>query len=287
MKLLHRLFGGRLAPIWEVAPGAIIWKIEVTRTGILVGEARDLDAKRMSLFAVDLSSGTVLFSGRELEETWWSALDSVIGEHAVVHRYPRPDMPNVLGASLIDVATGEVMWSDGTLRIVCGTEQILLAQRGAINEQAGLVFVDASNGIVLSEADELQAAVFNQTCDDSARWVDWISTEELEEDNPRNTSIEALTAGELEDRRGRIEVADFNGFTVVSAYVRSRHSADAMLQGQLDNILLVIDGDRIVYREAIATRLPAPTGDSFFIRSGVLYFVRDGRTLVAIDLRRG
>ncbi|MBC8146052.1 MAG: DUF4905 domain-containing protein [bacterium] len=283
MKLLNRLFGGRLAPSWEVTPGATLWKLEVTSRGVLIGEARDIDAKRMSLFAIDLETGSLLYSGREFDEPWWAALDSVIGDTAIIHRYPKPDMPNILGATSIDASTGEQLWSDGTLRVVCGTDQILLAQRGAVNEEPSLVFVDARTGAVLSDANDEQATVFENACDDSTRWHGWISADIIDEDDPRFNVL--LPHLDKDDRRGSIEAAWFGRYTIVSAYVRSRHSADAMLQGQLDNILLILDGDRVAYRETIAARLPAPTSDSFFIRSGILYFIRNGRTLVAFDLR--
>ena len=284
MKLINRLFGARMHPRWEVTPGATLWKLEITNAGRLVGEARNIDTKRMSLFAIDLDSGSLLFSGCELDEPWWAALDNVIGEIAIVHRYPKPDMPNVLGTWAIDAASGAVLWHDATLRILCGTREILLAQRGASHDAPRLVFVDAQTGVELEEADEDRAALFQQSCGDDDRWSGWTSSEELSEDDPRVHALKTLMGGAPEERRGPIETATHGGYTVVSSYVRSRHSADAMLQGQLDNVLLVAHDDRVVYRETIASRLPAPTSDSFFLRSGILYFVRNGQTLVAIDL---
>jgi hypothetical protein len=285
VKLLDRFFGGKLAPLWEVTPGATLWKLEVTPAGRLVGEARDIEAKRMSLFAIDLSTGSLLFSDRALDEPWWVALEAVAGEIAIVHRYPKPDMPNVLGAAAIDAASGELLWSDDSLRIVCGTEEILLAQRGASTDAPRLLFIDARSGSVLEEAAEERASIFMQACDDNERWRGWTSAEELDDAHPLHAELDPLLDRLLDDRRGTAEVARQGDYVIVSAYVRSRRSADAMLQGQLDNVLLVLQGGRVVFRETIATGLPAPTGDSFFLRHGILHFIRQGRTLVALDLR--
>lgn len=285
MKLLDRLFGGRLAPTWEVSPGATLWKLEVTPRGRLIGEARDLESKRMSLFGVDLEEGSLLFSQRELDEPWWIALDAIVGEIAIAHRYPKPDMPSSLGATAIDAATGDVLWSDQTLRVVCGTDEILLAEKGVALESAHFVFVDARTGAELERPDEDRAQSFALECNDTTRWQGWTSAEPLEESHERNSIILSVLDRVLEERRGTPEIATNGRFTAVSAYARSKRSADAMLQGQLDNVLLVLDDERVVYRETIASGLLAATTDSFFIRSGILYFIRNGRTLVALDLR--
>jgi hypothetical protein len=285
VKIIDRLFGGRLAPLWEVTPGATLWKLEVTSRGRLVGEARDIESKRVSLFSIDLDSGSLLFSGRTLDEPWWVALDGVVGEIAIVHRYPKPDMPNVLGASAIDAATGELLWSDDLLRVVCGTPEIILAQRGASTDAPRLVFIDARTGALLEDADEQRASIFMEACDDSARYNGWTSADQLDESTPRFAELSAVLDREIDGRRGDAEIAEHGGYTVISAYARSRRSADAMLQGELDNILLVLDDGRVVFKETIASGLPAATSDSFFLRYGILYFIRNGRSLVAINLR--
>lgn len=285
MKILERLFGGRLAPSWELTPGATIWKLEVTAGGRLVGESRDVESKRMTLFAIDLDRGALIFSGCALEEPWWLALDGVVGELAIVHRYPKPDMPNVLGTTVVDATTGATLWSDPTLRVICGAEEILLAQRGASNDAPRLAFVDARTGATLGDADDERAAAFHASCDEAARWSGWTAADELAEDEPRMLALRPVIDREIAERRGPVEVADVDGVVVASGYARSRQGADAMLQGLLDNIIVVVAGGRVVYRETIATRLPAPTGDSFFVRNGVLHFVRHGCTLVGLDLR--
>jgi hypothetical protein len=284
VKLLDRLFGGRLAPSWEVTPGATLWKLEVTPKGRLIGEARDLEAKRMSLFGVDLEEGSLLFNRLELDEPWWVALDAVIGEIAIAHHYPKPDMPSQLGATAIDVADGAILWRDQSLRVVCGSSEILLAERGGPSVASDFVFVDARTGTVLETADDERAQLFQQACDDTARWRGWISAEPIEESDPLYATLAPLLDRLLDDRRGLPEVATHGRFTVVSTYARSRRSADAMLQGQIDNVLLVIEDDRVAYRETIASGLLAATTDSFFIRNGVLFFIRNGRTLVAVRL---
>ena len=284
MKLLDRLFGGRLVPSWEVTPGATLWKLEVTREGRLVGEARDLEAKRMSLFGVDLEEGTLLFNRVELDESWWVALDAVVGEIAIAHHYPKPDMPSMLGATAIDASDGTVLWHDETLRVVCGTSEILLAERGGPTVKNDFVFIDARTGAVIETADDERAGVFAGACDDSSRWSGWASAEPMDESSDGARAMLALLDRTLEERRGTPEIATHGRFTVISTYARSRRSADAMLQGQLDNVLLVIDEGRIAFRETIASGLLAATTDSFFLRNGILYFIRNGRTLVALRL---
>jgi hypothetical protein len=161
---------------------------------------------------------------------------------------------------------------------------ILLAPRGPTHLAPRLVFVDARGGGVLEDADETRASVFIQTCDDMSRWNGWVAAEELTESHPRYREITTLLDREVVERRGTPELAEHGGLTVVSTHARSRHSADAMLQGQLDNILLVHDGSRVVFRDTIASGLSATSSDAFFLRNDILYYVRDARTLVAVSL---
>ena len=105
MKLLQRIFGRGLPPGWEITPGGIVWKLQPTPGGILIGEARDVEARTLSLFAVRPSTGEEIFTGIRLDEPWWIALEMTIGEIAILHSFPQPDMPTALGATAVDCAT--------------------------------------------------------------------------------------------------------------------------------------------------------------------------------------
>jgi hypothetical protein len=288
MEFLKRIFTSQRTPDWERAPGDMIWKLLPTPTGILVGESRDPERKTMSLFAVDATSGAMLFSGRGLDEPWWIALELTIGEIAVLHRYPRPDLPNAIGATIVDCRSGELLWSNDTIRIICGIDEIALALRGAALETRDLLFLDARTGEVIEEIgnDMARAQEFQNICAERSVLDGWVNSEPFSDDHPHFDTLSRIIRREIVEQRGEAHVAEYGSFTVIGAHERSRRSADAMLQGRVDSVLLLLDGERVVYSERIATDATAPADDLFFIWHGKLIFIRDRRVLAAINLEQ-
>ena len=286
MKFLDRIFGPTLSPAWEISPGGVIWKLQPTAGGILAGEARDVERRTMSLFAIEHRSGVLLFKDRVLEEPWWIALEMTIGEIAILHRYPRPDLPNALGAVAIDAATGELLWENAALRIICGLEEVALAQHGESIDSPSLLFVDLRSGATIEEIEDIgRARAFQALCNDAEGIAGWTSSEEVEPSSSEGRAIMTTAGIKPEEVRGAIETAEHGAFTVASLHVRSRRSANAMLAGRVDNILLVIHDGRILYRETAVPDAPAPSSDLFFIWDDVVIFIREGHTIVGMQLK--
>lgn len=288
MSFLKRIFGKTLSPSWELTPGHMIWKLQPTEGGILFGESRDVDSKRLTLFAVRPAEGKMLFNDIALEEPWWVALEMTIGEVAVLHSFPRPDLPNAIGTTALDCATGAVLWRDDAIRVLGGIEELALVQRGNAFDWSALALVDARTGVVLEEIGESPERVeaFQQACAAGGKWDGWISSEEPEAGSPMEITLASQLSPLIKDRRGNMEFAELNGYTVVAAHARSRRSAEAMLAGSVDTHLLILEGDRPLFHEIITRDAPGPSGDIFFIWHGMLIFIRDRRTLVGINLNR-
>lgn len=286
MKFLDRIFGPTLSPTWEFSPGGVIWKLQPTTGGILAGEARDVDAKRLSLFALQHRTGSTLFRDVVLNEPWWIALEMTIGEIAVLHRYPRPDLPSALGVVAVDLANGTTLWENDSLRVICGLEEVALARRGESIDSPSLQFIDLRSGQLLESDVEIgRAREFQSLCEISGGIDGWTSSEEVEATSPEGIAIARIAGVNCEEIRGTIESAEHGPFTVASLHIRSRRSANAMLAGRVDNLLLVIRDGRVLYRETAVPDAPAPSSDSFFIWNCTLSYVRAGKTLVGIELK--
>jgi|GEM_PF-2092573 len=286
VNLLQRIFGRRPATAWEIEPGDIIWKLQPTPGGILVGEARDVDRRTMSLFAMRPMEGKLLFSDVRLHDPWWVALEMTIGEVAILHAYPRPDLPNAAGATAVDCATGEVLWRDDGLRVLCGTQELALVQRGGSHDWSSLALIDARSGVVLEEigASPERTEAFQQTCAAVTEWPDWINSDTLDEDHPESGEIGPILDRLLPARRRPVEIGRYAGYTVLGVHVPSRRSADAMLANLVDTHLLILRDGRPVHQEIVTEDAPGPSSDIFFIWNGVLIFIRNRRRLAGITL---
>lgn len=275
-----------MAPAWKITPGDMIWKLQPTPQGILIGESRDVDRKTMSLFAVRTSDGKPLFSGVGLHDPWWVALEMTVGEVAILHGFPRPDLPGALGATAVDCASGEILWRDDGIRVLCGAEEIALVRRGDSPERNRLALIDVRTGALLEEIGEdlERAAAFQAACEASSLWPGWISAEPLDGNDPGAGQISELLARQLKEPRGAAEFARYGPYSVLGAHARSRASASAMLGNMVDAHLLILRDERIVFHEIVTPEAPAPEGDIFFIWNGMLIFIRERRTLVGINL---
>lgn len=269
-----------------MTPGAVIWKILPTPGGILFGESRDPEGKTMSLFALRPGTGEKIFSGVQLDEPWWIALEMTVGEVAILHRFPKPDLPNAMGTVAVDTTNGAILWSNDQLRILCGVEELAIAQQGDSLDWSNLLLIDARSGIRLEEIGEDPARVagFQLACEGSAQWSGWINGDELNEGDARFAEINGRLDVLGKERRGTIEFAEHGGYQIVACHRRSTRSATSMLSNLYDTELFVFDGERTLYRETIMRDASGVGSEIFFILNGVLMFIRDRRTLVGINL---
>jgi hypothetical protein len=271
-----------------MTPGGIIWKLQPTPGGILIGEARDVEMRTTSLFALRPSTGEKLFTGTTLDEPWWIALEMTIGEIAILHAFPKPDMPSAIGATAVDCETGRLLWSDPAIHVICGIEELALVRRGAAHDRGALEIIDARSGALVEAIgdDPSRAAAFQEACASGPQWRGWISTRELDGTGSRDGTVTEALDRVIRERRGPAEIAEYGTFTVAAAHQRSRRSPEAMLGNLVDARLLVLDGDRILHDEVIERDAPAPASDLFFIWNGVVVYIRDRRTLTGINLMR-
>lgn len=91
---------------------------------------------------------------------------------------------------------------------------------------------------------------------------------------------ELSTVGEL----GTVEYARVDNLVLMNYHVRSRESSD--VGPSLDNYLKIVclDDQRMVYSDIISHGSRSAVPDSFFVRNGVAYYIKDQKTLFAISL---
>ncbi len=292
MSLFDRIFRKNLTPSWQLTAGGPIWKLLVTDGGLIVGEVRNSERKQVSYFSILPTGGTIVFRDRKVGDDWWLSMEMTIGEIAVLHRYPTPDLPAARGVVMLDCETGEVRWSDDGVRVLCGTSDHVLVERGTSLENRTFQLRDLMTGEVREElgSDTERAEVIMAATHDPDRWVGWINAELLSDVHPEFARIDLALAKNYRQRIGPVEFASFAPYAVATLHVPSDGRAAASDASSDFNDravaahLIVIDGDTVVYDERIADDLPGPGTDHFFILHGTLLFIRDATTLVGIDL---
>jgi hypothetical protein len=58
----------------------------------------------------------ILWNKLGITEQWWVGIRKVESEYVVFHKYERADLPLHRGIFLIDIAAGDLIWSDANIK---------------------------------------------------------------------------------------------------------------------------------------------------------------------------
>ena len=241
------LFLRRLRPAWEFTPGLPVWRLHPPVNGRIIGEVRDSEAKRASFFALIAKTGVCLWRDRELHDSWWVAIERVVGDTLVLHGFRSPDYPVPRGVTVVNMLTGAVVWSDADWT---GDETAL-----------------ANAGVVLSGGESTGEAIFPVAHD---------------RHDPGSAQNVALAKWPIDVVVGPMETADQGDHTVVAAHVKSDRSDDASLK----HLLKIHNAEtgKILYEDTLVAAAKGVALDAFFIHEGMLFYIRERATLCAVEL---
>lgn len=266
------LFGhrDRLSPLWSFAPGGLLWRLLPTASGGFVGESRDPEGLRVSFFHLDAATGSVLWKDRSWAEPWWTGLEAVHGSLAILHEYVKPDMPDHGRIHVVDLATGDLVWSAPDVAFAAISGDRLLATRldSMDREQ---VILDLRTGERLGVRDR------------SAEVDAW----SLESDAAHATSAGLQFPEQVPvrggDPNGESMVEEIRGgnWSVKGTYEPVAAAGPPTMRQRLQ----VADAvDRILLDQIIHAEARAVVPDTFFVWNGILYYLKEQRTLVAVRL---
>jgi len=241
------LFSRRLRTAWEFTPGLPVWRLHPPVNGRIIGEMRDPEAKRASFFALTAETGACLWRDRELHDSWWVAIERVVGDTLVLHGFISPDFPLPRGVSVVNIPTGTVVWSDPEWT---GDETAL-----------------ANAGVVLSGLEPAGEATFPIPHDPH---------------EPELAGDVVVATWPVDRVVGPMETAGQGGLTVVAAHVRSDRSNDATLK----HLLKIHDArtGKTLFEDTLVAAAKGVAPDAFFIHDGMLFYIRERTTLCAVRI---
>ncbi len=275
-----RFAGVRRRPAWTYSTRGVLWRLQTGSPEFLVGEDRIPDAKTVSYFCLDRGTGIPRWDGFVPGEGWWSGMEAVVAGVVLFHGFASPDLPLHSGLTAVDLVSGSVLWARPAIRFLRVQGQAVLVARegpgGGVVEH-----LDAGTGGVLEGGmSERPSAGIT---DDLPMRLPWPLVE-AEVTDPG--LLAALRRAVPEAAwRGLVLFAHGDGSCVVSF-------SEPLAPGSGEEIafrstLVVLGGPRWeeVFSDVIQPAAAAVTPEPFFCQNGVLYFVRERSTLVAVPLR--
>lgn len=277
---------GKLQPAWRYTSEGVIWKIVFTDKGLLVGEARTLDTKQVSFFCIDASTGVLFWEGATFGEQWWIGIEAICGEILFLHKYATPTMPEHKGIIAVDVASGRRMWTHEEMTFEFGTEDFVVASR---NSMRGFQFfrLEVATGITSGELSRAEAKSLRHkstsNIDEASEVKIRTPIFNLDED----FSEHAVVIREHCDVRTIVGPVEFleQGSTLVFNY-HQRSSSSSEEHIKVHNILKIVDrgSGTVLFDTQVHTNSSSVVPESFLVRHDMLYFVREQKTLTAVDL---
>jgi len=283
MGLFRSLFGSKPAvpTLWTYAPGGVVWRMVPSEDGVLVGEDRYKEDKRVLFFCLDLRTGKELWSRKSLEEPWWLGIEATHQGLVFVHEFARPDMPEHTGIIALDLRTGDIRWMKKEMQFRGVRDGVILGrERGALEDRFHLVKVE--NGEVLREVTAEDVSDFpGETAGEVSgriRYPSCVSKDDAGWDSFESVADTRRMVGECE----AVEVDERRIFCYHAGY--ERHPEQSILEHRM----VIVDArGRKVYEDILHDRAHLPVYDAFFVLDGRLCYVRKERELVCLDVAVG
>lgn len=272
MKFLSFFFR-QLQPAWSHSAPHTLWRVIFSHSGSIVCEERNTDEKIVTFSCIDARSGQLYWSNRNFGEQWWIGIEGITNDRLYMHGFRKPDMPEHLGIICADLRSGEILWKNMNCSFLTIHNTDLYGFKDLF-ERRLYYNMDQQTGSMIEELQTLPASVEENIQLEKTDFT--FPQPMMHEQNEMLRGIVSDTA-----RVQRAEFVQTEKFQIVNFYT---HHSDPSLG--LKNTLSIIDSaiKKKVYSDVLNESTPYPVPDSFFMDGNRLYYIRERRSLVAVDV---
>lgn len=290
MKLFSVFREGKIKPAWQFQTTGNLWRILFSDSGRIVGEDRDQGTKTVTFFCLNETSGAVLWRGLKLDEQWWIGVETIYDGIVFLHGFVKPDLPQHQKIIALDIETGRPLWRNDSLRFLSIVDGKLFASEDLFEKRLYFELNPTTGEMEREYSEDNEPLHLN-------RRVDTLSQQEiafpeaLTEDAENSHDLEPLIRSHCDLVRvsGNVEFVHRGNLLFFNYHQRGKA---ANVEGAfLENRLKVIDTKRkrVIFSDLLNDKVLHPTPDSFLLKGGDLFYIKNKNTLVAIrveDLER-
>lgn len=276
---LFSLFSKKPLPVWSFSSPHTLWRVIFSTDGKIVCETRNTDNKTATFSCLEEKTGSVIWSNKTFHDAWWVGIEGISHGRLFLHGFKKPDMPEHLGIVCVDMTNGTEIWKNpaatfltANINAVFGFKDLferrvffrLHPDDGTIAEEMTELPDDVEENIQLEKTDFTFPSPL--MANDKEMMQIARSVEHIIRHDDSTTGGEFITAG---------------AYIVLSNYAPNRDTDDG-----LKNTLSIIDraAKKKVYSDVLNRSTPYPVPDSFFIDGNRVYYMKEKKSLVALDL---
>lgn len=256
-----------------------MWRIVPTASGKVIGETRDVQAKRASFFCLNLWTGEVLWEEAQFGEPWWIGIEGVHRDTLLLHKFATPELPEHRAVIAVDVLTGSELWRNEEVRFAyLGTEAVAVTRSQAFgSEQLRLDYRtgekreqdDTARDVPVSAepATELPSPLYDLEGDEMTQIL------LRRHCNPENIVYPC-------------DCLERDSLLVCNYHERISASPDE--RPCMRSILMVVakSSGAVLFTDVITRQAWAVVPDAFLVYEGMLIYIHERTTLTAIDLQQ-
>lgn len=282
----------KIKPYLTFSQKGNIWRMHFSPADILVCETRDLNAKETYFFSLNYKTKQVFLSNFQLDEKWWISIESVSDGFIYFNRFKTPELPEHLGITAVDAKSGKTMWKNEELTFLFADSSEVYAYK-EVFEREIFYKLDSNNGNILETYEDekiadslLELKQFNE----EKMFTGFIYPEIYIEGNIINPLAEKYLMERFKDVKfmGEIEFIDYEGLIIYNFHADAGVNLKDITLPNLSNRLEIFDlgQGKFIHEEILNTDVVNYVPDSFFIRDGFLFYIKEKKELVMIELKR-
>jgi len=282
----------KLKPHLTYSQKGNINRLFLSGSNIVVCETRDMQVKEVYLFSLNYLTKEVYLRDYQLDEKWWISIENVNDDIIFLHTFKRPDMPEPLGIKAIDIKSGSLMWENKDLVFYFSTNDKVFAFKqlfekrvfhrlnaltGEVEEEYRDSSFDLSLSLLKDEQERAQYRNYLNT--------DVFSLQSAVKDDEVNEYLsfrfnKIVTLGDVEFIRcGDILIYNFH----ISRGINLKNINETYYSNRLE--IYDLNAKRITYQDTLNDKVLTYVPDSFFIKDDVLFYIREKKELMAINLK--
>lgn len=267
-----------------------IWRLYM-HGNILVGETRDPETKNAFIFSMDFTTGEIYLRNLQIDEKWWFSIAGITNNSIFLSKFRQPDMPDQKGIIVLDIKSGDKLWEDEKLIYLFSNSQDTYAYK-ELFESKYFYRLDSSNGNIISETkDESEIAHICELKDqfDSSIYRNFTYAERYNSgNNESDYDLDLYLSKSLKDTKliGPVEYIKTRNLLLYNYHKDSGVNLSRLNESMCNNIFEICDlkKGKLLYTTILNQNTPGYAPDSFFINNEYLFFVRNKKELVIINL---
>ncbi len=259
-----------------------IWRLIPTDSEKLIVEDRNIETKEVFYNCMDINTGSIIFENFQLEEKFWTGIESVYNDIIFFHKFGKPDMPGHMGITAVDIISRQLLWSDDTRIFLFIWEDKVYCYNDTF-EGRNYYILDFRTGELLADLGEDSSSI-NSLREKSFNALDYnnyLFPSPFSSDKGENSVLENLIAKIKIDKvvTGRIDYVELGDTLLLNFH-------EVLKDGYLSNQFLAIDifKEKVIFRDVLNKRTKTLIPDSFFVKDKLIFLLKEKDELSVCSL---